>query len=229
MERASSGILVGNPLSHKATPRRHFLSARAWPLLERPFGRRWGEGRHGDWGREELSLSQVPTDVGSGPSMGLRVCRGVGLGSRAHLCVLMGEVLPRGVSELGGRGLFLVPSRALACWRERWGPREAPGWSDLVASHRCHPHGGTHRPRRAQRHPGCRAPQLRPEQPRPVAGAPAPLRGEGRQAAAEWGATRGRGRRGGGLAGGGAESDAVPNPFSPLNLGFPLHLHGSVW
>ena len=111
-------------------------------------------------------LSRVPTDVGRGPAW-------------ACLCLWRRELRlegtpacrpgwgpsPGSLRTWGGGGLFPVRSRAQAGRRESRGPDGAPGRSDLVASHRCHPHGGTHRPRRAQRQPGCRAPQLLLEQP----------------------------------------------------------------
>lgn len=158
-------------------------------------GSRWREGMRGGWGGARTwrvrakeatphCLSRLPTDVGRGSAWaclclwkrelrleGTPVCR-PGWGPS-----------PGSLRTWGGGGLFPVRSRAQAGRRESRGPHGAPGRSDLVASHRCHPHGGTHRPRRAQRQPGCRAPQLLPEQPRPAAGAPAPLGGEGRQAA----------------------------------------------
>uniref|UniRef100_A0A8C2XWS2 Macro domain-containing protein n=1 Tax=Capra hircus TaxID=9925 RepID=A0A8C2XWS2_CAPHI len=81
------------------------------------------------------------------------------------------------------RGRLHPPSRRTPAHRRVPDPaelRDRQGQDHLwlsAAGQVCHPHGGTHRPRRAERQPGCRAPQLLPEQPRPAAGAPAPLGG----------------------------------------------------
>lgn len=138
--------------------------------------------------------------------MGLPVPIEVWTGAPGHTCVPTWVGSSLGSPEIRGiEAVFPVPSKSPGLQGSSCRP-------DPAASHRCHPYGGAHRPRRAQYQPGYRAPQLLPEQPRPAAGAPAPLSGEGSRAGAAWprGDRAGRRRR----AGAGQEVMQSP-PFSP--------------
>lgn len=125
-----------------------------------------------------------------------------------------GGGLRGGGSALGGKGVSCPLLPRPAGESEGAEGRVHPAGLTPSPPRRRHPHGGTHRLRRAQRQPGCRAPQLLPEQPGPAAGAPPPLGGEGRPA--------GEGGRRGAVT-------MFQPPLTPPRPGVPLHLHRRVW
>lgn len=138
----------------------------AW-RLEGAEDREWGKSSGGGAFLHLLAPDVGPEHRrGESPGVGLLLSMKAWVWAPKHTVCPQGRVLPWG----GWRGPRLAEPSPGFC---------DPSQPDLAASCRCHPHGGAHRARTAQRQPGCRAPQLLPEQPRPAVGAPAPLCGEG--------------------------------------------------